>query len=153
MGEDLSLRQEHLVVFKVANESFGLDISSVQEIIRPQQITSVPEMPLHMKGVISLRGKVIPVVDLRDRLGLTSGGETKSTRVVIVDILGSTVGMIVDAVSEVLQIEENQVEPPSPIVESYEKYLRGIGRFNSDLILLLDIEKLVPEAAKLGMVA
>ncbi|NCO66341.1 MAG: chemotaxis protein CheW [Candidatus Aquicultor secundus] len=153
MAIDISLGQDQLVVFEVGNEAFGIDISSVQEIIRFQQITDVPRAPMHVKGVINLRGKVIPIIDLRDKFGLAQTEETKSSRIVVVDVLGSTVGMIVDAVSEVLRIGTDQIESPSSIIESYEKYLRGIGRLDERLILLLDLERLIPEAGQLKAVA
>lgn len=153
MAIDTSLEQDQLVVFEVGNEAFGIDISSVQEIIRLQQITDVPKAPMHVKGVINLRGKVIPIIDLRDKFSLAQTEETKSSRIVVVDVLGSTVGMIVDAVSEVLRIGTNQIEPPSSIIESYEKYLKGIGRLDERLILLLDLERLIPEAGQLKAVA
>ena len=153
MAIDISLGQDQLVVFEVGNEAFGIDISSVQEIIRFQQITDVPRAPMHVKGVINLRGEVIPIIDLRDKFGLAQTEETKSSRIVVVDVLGSTVGMIVDAVSEVLRIGTDQIESPSSIIESYEKYLRGIGRLDERLILLLDLERLIPEAGQLKAVA
>jgi purine-binding chemotaxis protein CheW len=145
--------QEQLVVFEVADESFGIDINAVQEIIRLQQITEVPRAPMHVKGVINLRGKVIPVVDLREKLGFMQGEETKSSRIVVVDITGTTVGMIVDAVTEVLRIGSEQIEEPSSIIESYEQYLRGIGKIDNRLILLLDLVKVLPEAASLDTAA
>ena len=153
MAEDIALEREQLVVFEVAKESFGVDINAVQEIIRMQQITDVPKAPMHVKGVINLRGRVIPVIDLRDRFGFPAAEETKSTRIVVVDVAGSTVGMIVDAVSEVLRIEHGQIQPPSSLIESYEKYLKGIGRLEERLILLLDLEMLIPEATQLRAVA
>lgn len=145
--------QEQLVVFEVADESFGIDINAVQEIIRIQQITEVPRAPMHVKGVINLRGKVIPVVDLREKLGFMQGEETKSSRIVVVDIAGTTVGMIVDAVTEVLRIGGEQIEEPSSIIESYEQYLRGIGKIDNRLILLLDLERVLPEAASMEAAA
>jgi len=145
--------KEHLVIFEIAGEAFGIDIGAVQEIVRLQQITDMPEARAGMKGVINLRGKVIPIIDLREKFGLSTGDETASSRIVVVDVLGVVVGMIVDSVSEVLRIGKSQIEPPSPIIESYDKYLRGIGRFDDKLILLIDLEKLVPEARKLKSVS
>jgi len=153
MIEDKSFDQIQLVVFEASGESFGIDIGAVQEIIRIQQITDVPKAPMHVKGVINLRGKVIPIIDLRERFGLSQGDETKATRIVVVDVSGSIVGMIVDAVSEVLRIGMDQIEPPSSIIESYEKYLKGIGKLQERLILLIDLETLVPEASQLRAVA
>jgi len=150
---DMVDTKEHLVIFEIAGETFGIDIGAVQEIVRLQQITDMPEARGGMKGVINLRGKVVPVIDLREKFGLFAGDETPSSRIIVVDVLEATVGMIVDSVSEVLRIGKSQVEPPSPIIESYDKYLRGIGRFDDRLILLIDLEKLVPEAGKLKLVS
>src|SRR3990172_1896858 len=100
MAEDRMLEQHQLVVFEVSNESFGIDINAVQEIIRVQAITDVPKAPAHVKGIINLRGKVIPVLDLRGKFGLPQTDETKATRIVVVEVAGTTVGMIVDGVSE-----------------------------------------------------
>ena len=151
--EDKSFEQDQLVVFELSGESFGIDINAVQEIIRMQQITDVPKAPMHVKGIINLRGKVIPIVDLRDKFGLAQTEETKSTRIVVVDVTGCTVGMIVDAVSEVLRMNKDQIEDPSAIIESYEKYLLGIGKLEERLVLLLDLSKVIPEASQLQAVA
>lgn len=146
MSEEQTFEQDQLVVFEVGDESFGIDISLVQEIIRLQPITEVPRAPMHIKGVINLRGKVIPVADLRERFGFAAGEETKATRIVVVNVLGNTVGMIVDAVSEVLRLNTDSIEPPSSIVESVgSQYLKGIGKLEDRLIILLNLEKLLAE--------
>lgn len=146
MGEEQTFEQEQLVVFEVGDESFGIDISLVQEIIRMQPITEVPKAPMYVKGVINLRGKVIPIIDLRERFGFATGEETKATRIVVVNVLGNTVGMIVDAVSEVLRLPTDAIEPPSTIVESIgSQYLKGIGKLEDRLIILLDLDKLLVE--------
>lgn len=146
MGEEQVFEQEQLVVFEVGDESFGIDISLVQEIIRLQSITEVPKAPMYVKGVINLRGKVIPIIDLRERFAFAMGEETKATRIVVVNVLGNTVGMIVDAVSEVLRLATNSIEPPSTIVESIgSQYLKGIGKLEDRLIILLDLDKLLVE--------
>ncbi|HEY3374517.1 MAG TPA: chemotaxis protein CheW [Candidatus Aquicultor sp.] len=153
MSVETASNQEQLVVFEVAQESFGIDIIAVQEIIRLQQITDIPQAPMHVKGVINLRGRVIPIIDLRDKFGFIQHEDTKASRIVVVDIDGTTVGMIVDAVNEVLRIESDKIETPSSIIESYERYLRGIGKLEEKLVLLLDLEKVVPEAIQLAAVA
>ncbi len=146
MGEEQTFEQEQLVVFEVSGESFGIDISLVQEIIRLQPITEVPKAPIYVKGVINLRGKVIPIIDLRERFGFVTAEETKATRIVVVNVLGNTVGMIVDAVSEVLRLATGSIEPPSTIVESIgSQYLKGIGKLEDRLIILLDLDKLLVE--------
>jgi len=147
--EQKQVEEEQLVIFQVANEVFGVDISTVQEIIRIQAITKIPKAPEFVEGVINLRGKVIPVIDLRERFGFEKTEETKSTRIVVVEVEEDTIGMIVDAVAEVLRIPASSIEPPSSIVESIDsEYLRGIGKVDERLIILLDLGKVLTEMEK-----
>ncbi len=147
--EQKEVQEEQLVVFEVANEICGVDISTVQEIIRIQPITEVPKAPEFVEGIINLRGKVIPVIDLRERFGFEKTEETKSTRIVVVEVGDDTVGMIVDAVTEVLRLPTSAIEPPSPVVENVDsEYLRGIGKVDERLIILLDLEKILSEMEK-----
>jgi purine-binding chemotaxis protein CheW len=132
-----------LVSFSVAAEEYGLDILRVQEIIRTQQLTRVPNLPDYVEGVINLRGKVIPVVALRRRLGLESVTSDKNTRIVVVDVHGQTLGFIVDAVSEVLRIRADTVEPTPRIGTVEREYISGVGKLESRLLLMLDLERLM----------
>lgn len=132
-----------LVSFSVASEEYGLDILRVQEIIRTQQLTRVPNLPDYVEGVINLRGKVIPVVALRRRLGLESVAADKNTRIVVVDVHGQTLGFIVDAVSEVLRIGADTVEPTPRIGTVEREYISGVGKLDSRLLLMLDLERLM----------
>jgi len=117
-----------LVAFQLAQEVYGVDIAQVQEIIRMQPITKVPGAPDFVEGVINLRGRVIPVIDLRKRFRLPKGEETKSTRIIVVDVPPHTVGMIVDSVDEVLRLSEDKIEPPSPLIASIDtEYIEGGG--------------------------
>ena len=108
--------EQQLVSFDLATESYGVDIGAVREIIRLQEITNVPRTPEFVEGVINLRGKVIPVVDLRKRFGLPVGDQSAENRIVVVDIGGQDIGVIVDAVNEVLRIFTDSVEPPSSVI-------------------------------------
>lgn len=136
--------EEQLVIFELANEVYGVDISRVQEIIRMTTITRLPRAPEFVEGVINLRGKVIPVVDLKKRFGLEEGERTKSSRIVVVDVGDHTIGMVVDAVSEVLRVLTEAVEPPSPVVTTIESdYIRGIAKVDGRLIILLDLNKVL----------
>jgi len=147
--EQKEVQEEQLVIFEVANEICGVNISTVQEIIRMQPITGVPRAPEFVEGVINLRGKVIPVIDLRERFGFEKTEETKSTRIVVVEVENNTVGMIVDAVAEVLRLPTAAIEPPSPVVETVDsEYMRGIGKVDERLIILLDLEKVLTEIEK-----
>ncbi len=148
--------EEQLVIFELANEVYGVDISRVQEIIRMTTITRLPRAPEFVEGVINLRGKVIPVVDLKKRFGLAEGDRTKASRIVVVDVGDHTIGMVVDAVSEVLRVHSSAVEPPSPVVTTIESdYIRGIAKLEGRLIILLDLDKVLSweEKRKLREVA
>src|SRR3979490_2000828 len=108
--------EQQLVVFQLGAELYGVDIARVHEIIRLQTVTRVPRAPSFVEGVINLRGKVIPVVDLRRRFGLPLADHTRATRPVVVEIGDQVVGIIVDSVSEVLRVSTATIEPPSPVV-------------------------------------
>ena len=134
--------EKQLVVFDLADEAYGVDISSVREIIRMQEITRVPRAPDYVEGVINLRGRVIPVVDLRKRFGFTVTEWTKDTRIVVIDIGKQDIGVVVDAVNEVLRLSAGAVEPPSSVITTSEsEYLVGIAKLESRLIILLDLEQ------------
>ncbi len=139
--------EQQLVVFDLSTEAYGVDIGAVREIIRLQYITKVPRTPEFVEGVINLRGKVIPVVDLRKRFGLPAEEESKENRIVVVDIGAQDIGVIVDAVTEVLRIATESVEPPaSVIITADSEYLLGIAKLDSRLIILLDLEQVLTEA-------
>src|SRR5579859_7682676 len=106
--------ENQIVVFGLANEHYGVDIARVEGIIKMQAITTVPHAPEFVEGVTNLRGKVLPVIDLRCRFGLSPAEPTKDTRIVNVEMNGLTVGLVVDGVSEVQRVDPAAVEPPSP---------------------------------------
>lgn len=135
-----------LVSFHVGDEEFGLDILRVQEIIRIQPLTRVPNLPEYIDGVINLRGKVIPVIGLRKRLGLDKQTADKRTRIVVVDVHGQVLGFVVDSVSEVLRIHTDTVEATPRLGKVDRDYISGVGKLDSRLLLLLDLEKLMNEA-------
>jgi purine-binding chemotaxis protein CheW len=136
--------EEQLVVFKLAGESYGVEISRVQEIDRMQTITVVPQTTAFVEGVINLRGRITPVVDLRTRFGLPKAEATPLTRIVVVKTGEEWVGLVVDAVSEVLRIQMDAIEPPSPMVTATEAtYLRGIAKLSERLIILLDLDRVL----------
>lgn len=135
-------QEEQLVAFRLAGETYGVPISLVQEIIRSCEITAIPRTPEYVRGVVNLRGKIVPVIDLRRRLGLPPADETAATRIVVVEVETGTVGMIVDGVSEVLRLSSKQIEPPSDLVADVDTDLiRGVGKRDAGLVILLDIEK------------
>jgi len=133
-----------LVSFNIGNEEFGVDILKVQEINRMLEITQVPNSPEFVDGVINLRGRVIPVIDLRTKLGMPRREHDKSTRIVVVEVNDKTVGFIVDAVSEVLRIPKNITEPPPSIVAGVNSdYITAVGKLEDRLLILLDLEKIL----------
>ena len=136
--------EQQIVIFDLAGETYGADIQAVQGIVRMQQITSIPQAPPAVEGVINLRGKVNPVMDLRKRFGLTVTDETKDSRIVIVDIGQQDVGLIVDAVAEVTRIPIDSIEPPSDVVSTEQTdYISGIAKFEDRMIILLDLDKVL----------
>ena len=135
-----------LVSFHVGGEEFGLDILRVQEIIRIQQLTRVPNSPDFMDGVINLRGKVIPVISLRKVFGLSDLAHDKQTRIVVVEVHGNVLGFIVDSVSEVLRIPADTVEPPPRLGKVQREYVSGVGKLDDRLLILLDLERLMTDS-------
>jgi purine-binding chemotaxis protein CheW len=132
-----------LVSFHIGGEEFGLDILRVQEIIRVQQLTRVPNSPDFVDGVINLRGKVIPVIALRRRLGLEDIPYDKQTRIVVVEVRGTVLGFIVDSVSEVLRVPSETVEPPPRLGKVDREYVSGVGKLDNRLLILLDVDRLI----------
>ncbi|MBI5643123.1 MAG: chemotaxis protein CheW [Deltaproteobacteria bacterium] len=133
-----------LVTFRLGHEEFSLDILKVQEIIRHMELTRVPRTPDFVDGVINLRGRVIPVLDLRKRFGLPADEKTNETRIIVVDVDNRTVGLKVDAVSEVLRLPADTVEPPPSIVTGAESdYIKGVGKLDGRLLILLDVSKIL----------
>jgi purine-binding chemotaxis protein CheW len=134
-----------LVSFRLGGEEYGLEILKVQEIIRMQSLTRVPNSPSYVEGVINLRGKVIPVVGLRKRFGLENREKDKETRIIVVEVQGDVLGFEVDSVSEVLRIPTDTVEPPPRLSKRNNEYVSGVGKLQSRLLLLLDVNRLMAE--------
>jgi len=129
-----------VVVFGLGSEDFGVNISSVESIIKMQPITKMPHSPLFVEGVTNLRGKVLPVMDLRRRFGLPSQEVDKNNRIIIINVNGIEVGMIVDGVSEVLTIPEQSVEPAPAIASTVDSnFITGIAKIDQRLVILLDL--------------
>lgn len=146
--------ERQLVVFELANEHYGVDIAAVESIIKMQPITAVPQAPAFVEGITNLRGSVLPVMDLRKRFGL-SGREQKTEithddkRIVVVSMDGMKIGMIVDAVSEVLRVQEEAIEPPPPMVTTINSaFITGIAKVGERLIILLDLARVLTVSEK-----
>jgi purine-binding chemotaxis protein CheW len=133
-----------VVGFRIGNETFGVRIGSVREIVRVPEITAVPSAPETVEGVINLRGKIIPVMDLRKRFGQTEIQPDKKNRILVVELDNKLVGLIVNAASEVLRIAPSEIEAPGNLfAEGESSYVTGVGKLKGRLIILLDIAKLL----------
>jgi purine-binding chemotaxis protein CheW len=134
-----------LVVFTLGNEEFGVDVTQVREILKVPRITQIPNSPEFIEGVINLRGQITTVMDLRKRMKVGDTGEFgESARIVIVDIGELTIGMVVDSVLEVLRLSMKDIDPaPSIATDIESKYIRGVGKLQNRLLILLDLGKIL----------
>ncbi len=135
-----------LVNFRLRDEEFGLDIGSVREITKVSNITHIPEAPSFVYGVTNLRGQVIAVIDLARQFGLAPQQELPETaRIIVTEINGQTVGMLVDEVPEVLKIADENIEPTPEVIQTEvgKDYIKGVGKLDNRLIVILDLEKLL----------
>jgi purine-binding chemotaxis protein CheW len=138
-----------LVSFNIGEEEFGVDILRVQEINRMVEITRVPNAVEYVNGVINLRGKVIPIIDLRRRLGMEEKGFDKDTRIVVVEIETKIIGFVVDQVNEVIRIRKSITEAPPPMVAGIEaEYITSIAKLENRLLILLDLKKVLSTEGK-----
>ena len=135
---------EQLVVLRLGDEDYGVEITHVREIIRMQNITEVPQAPAGVEGIINLRGSVIPVVDLRQRFGMAITDSSPETRIVVVDAEDQTVGLVVDAVTEVITVGTSSIEPVGNLAAAAASSdLRGIVNLPDTLIILISLERLL----------
>ncbi len=143
-----------LATFRLGSEEYAVDIATVQEIVRMTAVTRVPRAPSFVEGVVNLRGKIVPVIDLRKRFGMATVEATKATRIIIVEVGGKTVGLIVDAVREVLRLSSDAIDPTPEMVSSSidAAFFKGVGKLEDRLIILLDLTRLLTldEMAALG---
>jgi purine-binding chemotaxis protein CheW len=131
--------------FKIGKESYGVGIRFVIEIIELQSISSVPDMPDYVKGVINLRGKVIPIVDLRLRFDMDEREYDNRTCIIVTEVDGILVGFLVDTVEEVLEITDKNIEPPPKFksISGRDRYISGMGKAGEAIKILIDVDKLV----------
>jgi purine-binding chemotaxis protein CheW len=134
----------HLVTFALEREEFGIRVDQVREIIRVGEITRVPQAPPHVRGVANLRGRILAVVEIRTRLGLTPAVLTPRSRIIVVEIQGRVLGILVDAVLQVVKVPvETVTAAPDEVLSPQTDYISGVARWNSRLIILLDVEKVL----------
>jgi len=146
LEEDDETEEGKYLTFNLDNESYGLEITYVTEIIGIQKITEVPELPEYVKGIMSLRGQIIPVVDVRLRFGKPGRDYDERTCVIVVEISDITVGLIVDGVAEVVAIAEEEIVPHPDLDETDSRqFVRGIGKVGTTVKLILDCQKLLED--------
>jgi purine-binding chemotaxis protein CheW len=142
--DDEDTQKDKYLTFTVGREDYGIEIYFVTEIIGIQKITDVPDMPAYVKGVINLRGKVIPVMDVRLRFKMPERAYDDRTCIIVVHVNATSVGLVVDTVKEVADIPQNQIElPPEVSQGSTQSYIKGLGKMGEDVKILLDVERLV----------
>jgi purine-binding chemotaxis protein CheW len=146
INQEEDTQKGKFLTFTLGNEGYGLEVKYVTEIIGVQEITEVPELPEYIRGIINLRGKIIPVMDVRLRFKKVFKEYNDRTCIVVVDIEDLSVGLIVDAVSEVISIHDEDVVLPPDLNKGFgNKYIKGIGKVGNEVILILDCNKLLNE--------
>jgi len=143
-AEELKEERIQLVSFKIGNEEHGINVLKVREIIRMSNITRVPNTPGYIEGVINLRGKVIPIISLRNKFNLPEAEVDSRTRIIVMDMDNELMGFIVDSVAEVIRIAINEIQPPPPIVTSGidQECISGVINHGERLLVLLNLEKM-----------
>lgn len=142
--EEQTAKDLKVIVFHLLNEQFGVDVNQVKSIERLDHITKVPRTPSFVEGVIHLRGAVIPIVDLKDRLEMGQGTPTNQSRVIISSVGGCDIGFIVDSANDVIDLPVSSVEPPPRILKGLNThYLRGIAKYKEQLLILLNLDRLL----------
>ena len=151
-GEDS--QKDKFLTFRIGKEDYGIEVSYVIEIVGVQQITEVPDMPAFLKGVINLRGRVIPVMDVRVRFGMEPRAFDDRTCIVVVNLAETAVGLIVDTVNEVLNIPASEISPPPRIKKGEgSRFVRGMGKVGEAVKILLDLNKLLNDSEMDAMAA
>ena len=134
-----------LVSFMLADEEYGVEVLKVREIIRMPTITKMPNTPMHVEGIINLRGKVIPIISMRKRFSLMENENSIQTRIIIMDVCGSLTGFIVDSVSEVIRIHSSEIQPPPSMVLSGgigQEFITGVFNHAERLLIIMDIDRM-----------
>ncbi|MDF2596205.1 MAG: chemotaxis signal transduction protein [Clostridia bacterium] len=145
IDEEEDTQKDRFLTFVLGGECYGMEIQYVAEIIGIQSITEVPELPEYIRGIINLRGKIIPVMDVRIRFKKAYKAYNDRTCIIVIDIKDISIGLIVDSVSEVLSIPESEIVDPPDINKAGHRYIKGIGKVNNEVKLILDCDKLLNE--------
>ena len=135
---------KQLISFTVGDEEYGFELQHVKEVIRMREVTRLPEVPAYVQGIVNLRGQVIPIIDLREKFGLPSTEATADTRVIVVEVEESAVGMVVDCADQVVRLAASQFEPPPPVLsKASQAYITAVGKLEDRLITILDVRRLL----------
>ncbi len=143
VNKEKSFSSIQIVCFKIGNEEYGIEILKVQEILKMPQITVLPKAAGFILGVMDLRGKILPIIDLSKRFGIEAIGNSESARAIVVKIKGRELALAIDSVSHVVKVDTNDIEPPPPIVKGISgKYIIGIAKVDDDFVVILDINQI-----------
>lgn len=154
MAKSTMVAEKQMILFELGSEIYGLDVATVHEIIRMQPITKVPRAPLYVEGVINLRGKVIAVVDLGKKFGMEKAERDKNTRIVVINIQDTTLGIIVDAVTEVIRLPADSIEPAGGMITfAHLDYLQGVAKMGEKMVIMLALDKLLTGDSRLAAFA
>jgi purine-binding chemotaxis protein CheW len=134
---------EKVVIFSLGKELYGMDIFELKEIIRMAEITRIPKAPSFIEGVINLRGKIIPVIDLKKKLGIDGNENPEEKRILVADVGGQTAGLVVDHVHEVADIEDKDIEPPPVVLEIDGRFIRGLAKMGERIVVLLKADEIL----------
>lgn len=152
MADVTTEKVSQLVTFKLGKEEYGVAIEQVKEIIRIVEIISVPKSPTFVEGLINLRGTVVAVIDLRKRFDINPEGEKDDERIIVVEVQGRTIGVRVDAVSEVLRLAASSIDEVPPTVSGVDsKFLLGVGKIGDRLLMLLDLDRILSSEELKGL--
>lgn len=151
-GKNKTDSEVQMVAFKLENEEFAVNIQQVREVLKMTQVTPLPQSAHFIEGVINLRGEVIPVVDLRKRFALEAQERGEQTRIIIVEIQDSKVGLIVDSVTEVLRLSSASIQlPPARIAGTRTDFIKGVGKIDDRLLIVLNLEKILTTEEKIAL--
>ena len=139
-----------LVIFRLADKEYGANIGQIRQVIRMREVTPVPDSAPFVEGVISLHGKVIPLVNLRKKMGISTKEPSRWSRIMVTSLDGNLIGVVVDTVSDVISLEKAAITPPDDILKD-ASYLEGVAKFANRLILVVDIEKLLTKDDRIGI--
>jgi purine-binding chemotaxis protein CheW len=153
VAETTAVEVKQIIGFTIGAEEYGLELLRVREVIRMRQVTWLPKAPSCLKGIINLRGEVIPIVDLRTRFGLRAVESGAATRVIVVEVEGRPVGIVVDSASQVVRVPTDQFEaPPAAIGQASRDFIMEVGKLDDRLIIMIDADKLL-DAEEMNQIA